>query len=154
TIPIALPGGRAGFQPHLNLTYSTGHGNGLFGLGWSLNVSGISRRTFKGVPRYGRQSGPAANPDTFILSGLEDLVFVEQVTDEAGITADKYRPRTEGFFAEIHHYRNIPSGIDYWRVRTIDGVVSYYGTNPTPTERPQYPPDAPDTGNRAIIANL
>ncbi|MBV8191105.1 MAG: hypothetical protein JO339_27955, partial [Alphaproteobacteria bacterium] len=37
TVPIAVPGGRGGFQPQLALTYSTGHGNGPFGLGWQLS---------------------------------------------------------------------------------------------------------------------
>src|SRR5215211_7290083 len=52
TVPIALPPGRNGFQPDLSLVYSTGNGNGTFGLGWALSVPGVSRRTSKGVPRY------------------------------------------------------------------------------------------------------
>ena len=70
TVPIALPPGRNGFQPQLNLVYSTGNGNGPFGLGWSLSVPGVSRKTSKGVPRYDDAT------DTFILSGAEDLVPV------------------------------------------------------------------------------
>jgi len=34
TVPIALPPSRNGFQPQLTLIYSTGNGNGPFGLGW------------------------------------------------------------------------------------------------------------------------
>jgi hypothetical protein len=49
TVPIEIPSGRNGFQPKINLVYSTGNGNGLFGLGWSLGIPGISRRTSKGV---------------------------------------------------------------------------------------------------------
>src|SRR5256885_11455664 len=70
TVPIALPPGRNGFQPELNLVYSTGNGNGPFGLGWGLSIPGVSRKTTKGVPRYD-DSG-----DVFILSGAEDLVPV------------------------------------------------------------------------------
>ena len=33
TVPIAIPPGRNKFQPDLSLVYSTGHGNGPFGLG-------------------------------------------------------------------------------------------------------------------------
>ena len=33
TVPIALPSRCNGFQPQLNLVYSTGNGNGPFGLG-------------------------------------------------------------------------------------------------------------------------
>jgi Salmonella virulence plasmid 65kDa B protein len=40
SVPIAVPSGRAGLQPELVLVYSTGQGNGAFGLGWSLSVAG------------------------------------------------------------------------------------------------------------------
>jgi hypothetical protein len=43
TVPIALPPGRNGFQPQLNLVYSTGNGNTPFGLGWSLSIPGVGR---------------------------------------------------------------------------------------------------------------
>src|SRR5215475_6954973 len=68
TVPIALPPGRNGFQPQLNLVYSTGNGNGLFGLGWSLSIPGVTRKTSRGIPRYRNQAAPAQR-DTFILSG-------------------------------------------------------------------------------------
>ena len=51
TVPIALPPGRSGFQPELSLVYSTGNGNGVFGLGWGLSVPGVMRKTSKGIPR-------------------------------------------------------------------------------------------------------
>src|SRR2546421_4411611 len=70
TVPIALPPGRNGFQPQLNLVYSTGNGNSPFGMGWALSVPGVSRKASKGIPRYDDVK------DTFILSGAEDLVPV------------------------------------------------------------------------------
>src|SRR5437773_8685710 len=70
TVPIALPPGRNGLQPQLSLVYSTGDGNGPFGLGWSLSVPGVRRKISKGVPSYDDSH------DTFILSGTEDLVPV------------------------------------------------------------------------------
>src|SRR3712207_3115197 len=63
TVPISLPPGRNGFQPELSLVYSSGNGNGLFGLGWELSIPGVSRKTSKGVPLYDDSE------DTFILSG-------------------------------------------------------------------------------------
>src|SRR6266513_5307726 len=67
TVPIAIPPGRNGFQPQLNLVYSTGNGNGPFGLGWSLSIPGVTRKTSRGIPRY------ADERDTFLLSGAVDL---------------------------------------------------------------------------------
>jgi len=116
TIPIALPAGRNGFNPQISLAYSTGNGNGPFGLGWSLSVPGVSRKTSKGVPRYDDSR------DVFILSGSEDLVPIG--SPGPGIT--QYRPRTEGLFARIFHHRH--SSNDFWEVKTKDGLTSFYGT--------------------------
>jgi RHS repeat-associated protein len=115
TIPIALPPGRNGFQPQLNLVYSTGNGNGPFGLGWNLSIPGVSRKTSKGIPRYDDYG------DVFILSGAEDLVPVRK---EESTT--HYRPRTEGLFAKILYHRDPANS--YWEVRSKDGLVSFYGT--------------------------
>ena len=135
SVPLALPAGRNGFQPQLQLVYSTGNGNGPFGLGWGLSIPGVSRQTFKGVPRYDDAK------DIFILSGAEDLVPVPG--GPPGTT--RYRPRTEGLFARIE--RRYDSENDYWEVRSKDGLVSLYGTpgtagndpaaiaNPHPQER-------------------
>jgi RHS repeat-associated protein len=122
SVPIALPPGRNGFQPQLSLTYSTGTGNGPFGLGWSLSVPGITRKTSKGIPRYRDGSADPKDHDVFVLSGAEDLVPVSGPTDTPAI----FRPRTEGLFARIQRYRTDQAY--YWKVESKDGLVSYYGT--------------------------
>ncbi|MDA0160164.1 FG-GAP-like repeat-containing protein [Solirubrobacter ginsenosidimutans] len=126
TIPISLPGGRCGMQPGLDLLYSSGSGNGAFGLGWNMAVPGISRKTSHGVPRYHGE-------DSFLLSGAEDLVAVEMVGD-----GTRYRPRTEGLFASIvRHGRDdtVSGAHDYWQVEAKDGTIARYGT-PRPAGAP------------------
>lgn len=115
SFPIAIPAGRNGFQPQLTLGYSTGNGNGPFGLGWNLSIPAVSRKTSQGVPQYNETK------DSYILSGAEELVPVKQ---EEKIT--HYRPRTEGLFAKILHHHDVVN--NYWEVRSKDGMVSYYGT--------------------------
>ena len=129
TVPVAMPPGRNGFQPQLSLTYSTGNGNGSYGLGWSLTIPGVSRKTSKGIPRYGNDPGARHEGDTFILSGAEDLI---PVAETAGITG--YRPRTEGLFARIEHHATPQT--DHWEVRSKDGLLSVYGTPFTSPEDP------------------
>ncbi len=146
TVPIALPPGRNGFQPQLNLVYSTGNGNGPFGLGWSLSIPGVARQTARGVPRYHDYDKDLAKRDTFILSGAEDLVAVEALADEPGRKVVRYRPRTEGLFAEILHHYELPASSDYWKVRSKDGLVSTYGT-----PRPDLAP--PDWQDPSVITN-
>src|SRR6516225_7651547 len=130
TVPIALPPGRNGFQPQLNLTYSTGKGNGPFGLGWVFSIPGVARKTAKKIPRY-------QDSDVFVLSGAEDLVPVEH-----GNGFIRYRPRTEGLFARIRHYRDGTG--NYWKVKTRDGLTSFYGT-PRPANA------APDWIDPAVV---
>jgi hypothetical protein len=137
TVPIALPPGRNGFQPKLDLVYSTGVGNGLIGLGRDFGIPGVSRTTSKGVPLYRDAASDQADRDVFILSGAEDLVPIGSVLDEVGRAAIRYRPRTEGLFAEILHYPAAPGAGDHWRVRSKDGLVSYYGPPTASDPHPQ-----------------
>jgi hypothetical protein len=127
-VPIAVPAGRTGLAPKLELVYGTGTGSGLFGLGWALGIPGIARKTSHGVPRYDAS-------DTFLLSGAEDLVPVEPV----GPRTMRYRPRTEGLFAQIVHHRDPSGGSDHWEVTAKDGLVSRYGPGPATVVDPNDP---------------
>ncbi|MEN8651601.1 SpvB/TcaC N-terminal domain-containing protein [Streptomyces sp. 21So2-11] len=124
TVPLGVPPGRAGLAPQLSLGYSTGNGNGPFGVGWQLSLPGVARKTARGVPRYVDGDGPGGGQraDVFVLSGTEDLVPVEG----SGAGRLRYRPRTEGQFARIEHVRD-GSG-NYWEVRGRDGTLTRYGT--------------------------
>src|SRR6476659_2379654 len=104
TIPIATSPGRSGFGPQLSLSYDSGGGNGPFGLGWSLSLPTITRKTDKGLPRYldGDES------DVFLISGAEDLVPIldgagqrisfSRTVHDVEYTIHLYRPRIEGLF--------------------------------------------------------
>ncbi len=115
SVPIAVPPGRGGFQPEITLAYSTGRGNGPFGLGWSLGVPGVSRDTTQRVPVYDDEQ------DVFVLSGAEPLVPVSSPAPGA----TRYRPRAEGLFARITHLKS--NAEDFWEVRSRDGLASRYG---------------------------
>jgi hypothetical protein len=52
SVPIITSPGRSGFGPQLSLSYDSGAGNGIFGLGWNLSLPSITRKTDKGLPRY------------------------------------------------------------------------------------------------------
>lgn len=104
SVPIFTSPGRNGFGPQLTLQYSTGSGNGPFGLGWQLSIPRITRKTEKGLPTY-------KDADVFVMSGAEDLVpkFKANTTEidtfpHSGYTITRYRPRTEGLFAKIEKW--------------------------------------------------
>ena len=125
SVPVPLPSGRGGLAPTLALTYSSGLGNGPFGLGWSLAVPRVSRRTDRGVPTYDDAT------DVFVLSGAEELAPVPlgSATPRdlpGGATAVRYRPRTEAGFARVLHVTG--DADDYWDVWSHEGLRSRYGT--------------------------
>ncbi len=126
SVPIATSPGRSGFGPQLSLSYDSGSGNGIFGLGWNLSIPSITRKTDKGLPRY----FDAEESDIFILSGAEDLVPIlvqntqenwerETLTpitiNETNYRIQRYRPRIEGLFARIERWTNLISGETHWR---------------------------------------
>ena len=51
SIPLPFAPAR-GATPALSLTYNSGGGNGIFGLGWNLSLPSIKRKTDKGLPKY------------------------------------------------------------------------------------------------------
>jgi RHS repeat-associated protein len=114
-IPLELPPGRGALTPQLALAYGSGSGNGPFGLGWTLSVPGVRRKTDKRLPRYD-------GSDVFVLSGAEDLV---PVPGAAGAGVQRYRPRTETLFARVEHHTGAS---DHWTVWSKDGLRSTYGT--------------------------
>ncbi|MBD1930315.1 MULTISPECIES: SpvB/TcaC N-terminal domain-containing protein [Cyanophyceae] len=131
SVPIAISPGRSGFGPQLSLSYDSGAGNGIFGLGWNLSLSSITRKTDKGLPRYwdGEES------DVFMLSGAEDLMPVLRANDSREVLdspdgqfkIQRYRPRTEGLFARIERWTKLDSGETHWRSLSKDNITTLYG---------------------------
>src|SRR5579871_6223849 len=70
SIPILTTHARNKMQPDLSLSYSSGLGNGEFGLGWRLSETSITRKTDKGLPRY-QDNDPDRETDVFLISNAE-----------------------------------------------------------------------------------
>ncbi|GAB7088929.1 SpvB/TcaC N-terminal domain-containing protein [Marinifilum fragile] len=122
--PLSISPGRNGFTPQLGLSYNSGGGNSAFGLGWSVGIPNITRKTDKGLPQYDDNN----ESDTFILSGAEDLVPVDEATQSQGdYVIKRYRPRTEGLFAQIEQWRNTTNGEVHWRTISKENLTSIYG---------------------------
>ncbi|WP_298795489.1 SpvB/TcaC N-terminal domain-containing protein [uncultured Pseudonocardia sp.] len=111
-VPVHLPKGPNGLAPAMTLSYSTGSGNGPFGLGWRLDVMRIERRSDRGVPRYD-------DADTFVIGGAEVLVPVGE---------GRYRPQAD---TRSWHVERAGDG---WRVRTGEGRTLLLGRSPASRE--------------------
>ncbi|KAH6856079.1 RHS repeat-associated core domain protein [Chaetomium sp. MPI-CAGE-AT-0009] len=137
-LPVPTSPGRSGFGPQLSLAYDSGTGNGPFGLGWSLSLPSITRKTDKGLPQYRDD----IESDVFILSGAEDLVPVLSMEngrwggenlplrtiDGVEYRVQRYRPRIEGPFSRIERWTSLsdPAGVS-WRSISQENVTTWYG---------------------------
>jgi RHS repeat-associated protein len=136
SLSIALPlsKSRSDFGPALSLDYSSGGGNGPFGLGWNLTQAAIQRRTDKRLPEY----RDADESDVFVLSGQEDLVPAllddgsgdpDAFTAPTGEAVKRFRPRIEGGFARIERITPPNSVVSYWKTTSKDNVATIFGRN-------------------------
>jgi RHS repeat-associated protein len=127
SIPLPVSAAR-GVTPALTLTYNSGSGNGIFGLGWDAGLPSIKRETSKGLPRY----YDAIDSDIFLFSEAEDLVpdlqRKEQPSADNLYTIRYYRPRIEGLFARIERWTDMATGIIKWRVINKENVTTLFGS--------------------------
>ncbi|WP_322755269.1 SpvB/TcaC N-terminal domain-containing protein, partial [Frankia sp. Cas3] len=157
TIPLPTTQGRSGFGPSLALAYDSGGGHGPFGLGWSIGLPAVTRKTDKGLPTY----DDATESDVFILSGAEDLVPVLGADGQprrhprtvGGTTYEvtRYRPRVEGLYARIERWTQAATGRTHWRSISRDNITTVYGWDGESqiADRPDRP-DEPDPERRVF----
>ena len=146
SIPLPFSPAR-GASPTLSLSYSSGAGNGIFGLGWNLSLGSIKRKTDKGLPQY----FDSIDSDTFLFSEAEDLVpeFKKEKKNNGSIVFELdgngeyvinekdspdglfkirlYKPRIEGLFARIERWAEKATGRIKWRVITKENTTTLFG---------------------------
>lgn len=139
SIPLSLPAARGGAQPSLALSYSSGGGLGVAGMGWELGTVSISRQTDRGIPKYDDRAAWHAEQDRFVFNGGQELVPVCTVGAAPGVACSGalsgelmpvwssgwqyFRPRIEGaymrFFWSPDHRT--------WRVQDKSGLTKELG---------------------------
>ncbi|MGE3288890.1 MAG: SpvB/TcaC N-terminal domain-containing protein [Pseudonocardia sp.] len=140
SVPIPLSPGRPGGTPELQLGYDSGHGNGVFGLGWTLGLPSVARRTDKRLPRYTDARVDGIEPDTYVLAGAEDLVPALVSDGADGLRVDerddtdggiafrvrRYRPRIDAAFARIERW-TAADRMTHWRVTDRENRTTVFG---------------------------
>lgn len=129
SIPLPFSPGRNGFTPSLAVSYNSGTGNGLLGIGWSLETTMIQVKTDKQLPVYN------ADDDVYLFSGAEDLVpflswngaqWIAAETSIGSYYIQRFRPRTESTFARIEKITHPVHGV-FWRTCSAENVTTFYG---------------------------
>ncbi len=135
-VPVYLSPAR-GQTPQLSLRYQSGGGNSPFGLGFSLDLPVISRRTDKGIPQYD-------GTDLLLYNGGQPMVpryrrdgdrwvadrrIVNLGADSCEVVA--FRPRVEGAFDRIEQWTSLTTGSTFWQVTDRSGTRSVFGRSET-----------------------
>ena len=129
TYPINVPVGRGGLKPNIQLKYSSGNGNGMVGVGWSLPMQCISVETRWGVPLYDDQK----ETETYLLNGehlitgYNDFPTFARPYENRDMSGEKrFYPRVEGSFDSIIRHGTTPQTY-WWEVVDRDGTHYLYG---------------------------
>ena len=135
-IPLTVPAGRGGMQPSLALTYSSGAGAGLAGVGWDLPLPSISRQTDRGIPRYVDSFDGQWTPDQdrFVF-GSDELVPLGTIhngrcTSAPDETFPSWAEGWQYFRARIEgEFRRFFWSADHltWRVQAKSGATIEFG---------------------------
>ncbi len=126
SISIPVPPGRAGLQPAVQLRYDSGAGEGLLGVGWSMNVGADSvDRCAKIVAVDGQNSAPRLSGDDPLCWNGQRLVVVSGVYGSAG---SEYRTEVNDFARVQLLGGGIGSASSYFKVTHKSGLVEVYAT--------------------------
>ncbi|NKF49868.1 hypothetical protein G3R49_04685 [Shewanella sp. WXL01] len=123
-IPIQLPPGRNGVQPQVSLSYNSQSGNGIAGVGWSLNAgSSISRcgATFA-QDGFTRSVTFDDSTDRLCYNGHR-LIAVSGTYGQSGTT---YRTEMDSF-VKVVQSSHINSSSSYFTVYYPDGHTATFG---------------------------
>jgi RHS repeat-associated protein len=127
SVPIVVPPGTAGFEPHLSLDYSSSGTNGPLGLGWSLGGLSSIQRCGKTIAQDQVNNRiNFSNTDRLCLDG-QRLVLINLAMSDENYWASSAEYRTE-----VESFSRIKTQIDgngqrSFKVETKDGRVMSYG---------------------------
>ncbi|MCP9267945.1 virulence protein [Xenorhabdus sp. XENO-1] len=136
SVPLPISAGR-GSAPNLSLNYSSGAGNGSFGIGWQSSTMAISRRTQHGVPQYHGE-------DTFLCpmgevmavavnqSGQPDVRKTDKLLGgqlPVTYTVTRHQPRNIQHFSKLEYWQP-PTDVKttpFWLMYSPDGQIHIFG---------------------------
>ncbi|MBQ0987788.1 hypothetical protein KBZ10_25375 [Streptomyces sp. F63] len=116
-----------GFEPDVTIGYSSQSGDGIFGLGFTLDLPSVARRTNTSVPRYD-------GSDTFQLDDAPLVLLPGSVTrrafDGVAYTVSAYARRSAEVRERVERWSSDAAGADFWRTIDRSGVITVFGLTP------------------------
>jgi len=125
TIPIDVPPGINGMQPNLSLSYNSNGGNGLMGVGWSLNGISVIKRCKGNIANDGNNLGILLdNTDNYCLNGQRLFKIKDNSGNPAG--SQEFRQEIENW-SRIVAYNLQAGNYERFKVWTKDKKILEFG---------------------------
>jgi RHS repeat-associated protein len=146
-LPINASKARA-LTPALKLRYTSGANNGLFGLGWTLDLPAFRCRTDKGIPQYNGQD-TVLSPTGQVLTPARQRnadgqwvpLRTTKTVDGRSYEITQFRPRRDSSFDKIERWSDLETGETHWQTVDADNTLRLFGDTP---ETRLSEPDNPD----------
>lgn len=133
SVPLRVSQGRG--APALSLDYASGGENGIVGLGFSLNLPSIVRRSALSIPEY-------TGHDTFLSPDGKMLVPQYDDVDGTWVPAERmeardgvlyavvaFRPERIETYSRLEQWTEIATGLSHWRVVDPNNAVARFGVD-------------------------
>ncbi|GHC11877.1 RHS repeat-associated core domain-containing protein [Cerasicoccus arenae] len=134
SIPLSVPPGRAGTQPDLSLIYSSGGGDGILGMGWSIGgLSAITRAPNTELDNDGSNTfipkGVTMDRTDRFLIDNQRMVLVSDggASSSYGAADTEYRTEVESFSRIYARGQITGRGPEFFEVDTKSGLKMMYG---------------------------
>lgn len=126
SIPITVPPGTAGLEPHISLQYSSQNVDGLLGVGWQLG--GLSRisRCAATLAQDGFIDGVDFDGNDRLCLNGQRLIAVSGTYGESNT---EYRTEINNFSKVVQNIGGINSTSSSFTVSTKAGLILEYGEN-------------------------
>ena len=127
-IPIDLPPGRNGIQPKVSLSYNSQGGNGIAGVGWSLNAGSAISRCGATYAQDGFTRAVTFNADTDRLCFNGQRLITLSSNDSYGTSGTEYRTEMDRF-VKVVQSGGINGSSTSFTVHRPGGSTATYGGN-------------------------
>lgn len=132
SIGIPITSGRNGFQPALNLIYSSGAGNSVFGMGWNLQgIPTIVLSLKDGYPKYdGTDKFSFGGQELIPWLVLDEGEWIPRTDENTGFFISYYRTTVDPSFIRLEKWVDKSTRSIHWRVHNRKNQVMVFGKNP------------------------
>jgi Salmonella virulence plasmid 65kDa B protein len=154
SIPIQVPRGIGGMEPQLSLNYSSGAGNGLLGIGWTLAGPSAITRCPKTIQHDGvRGAVKFQSGDRFCLDG-QRLVSTVPTSDSAYMASGTQYFTERESFSLVTANGSLSGAPASFEVKTKAGLILEFGLSDNSRALTKFTDGSADVTSRWMLQRI